>query len=50
VGAKVNVDGKRGEVLSQHVLKQTVDVKFPGEKRDDYVVVEVDINRHNKKK
>lgn len=50
VGAKVNVDGRRGEVLSQHVLKQTVDVKFPGEKGEGYVVVEVDINRHDKKK
>jgi len=49
IGAKVNVDGQRGEVLSHHVLKQSVDVKFPGEKGEGYVVVEVDLNRHNKK-
>lgn len=50
IGAKVNVDGQRGEVLGHHVLKQSVDVKFPGEKGEGYVVVEVDLNRHNKKK
>jgi len=50
IGAKVNVDGQRGEVLSHHVLKQSVDVKFPGEKGEGYVVVEVDLNQHIKKK
>jgi len=50
IGAKVNVDGQRGEVVGQHVLKQSVDVKFRGEKSDEYMIVEVDINRHNKKK
>ncbi len=50
IGAKVNVDGRRGEVLGQHILKQSVDVLFRGEKDGDSdVVVEVDINRHNKK-
>ena len=50
VGARVNVDGRSGEVLGRHVLKQTVDVKFPGEKGEGYIVLEVDVNRHNKKK
>jgi cell fate regulator YaaT (PSP1 superfamily) len=49
LGAKVNVDGRRGEVIGHHVLKQSVDVKFKGDKDGDYVVAEVDLNRHNKK-
>jgi len=51
LGAKVNVDGQRGEVVGRHVLKQSVDVKFPSKDREGgYSVVEVDLNRHNKKK
>ncbi len=51
VGTKVNVDGIRGVVVSHHVLKQTVDVKVPGEKKGDHgVIISVDINRHKKKK
>jgi cell fate regulator YaaT (PSP1 superfamily) len=50
LGAMVNVDGKRGEVVGIHTLKQTVDVKFPGDKDEDGVIVEVDLNRKNKKK
>lgn len=50
IGTKVNVDGRRGEVVGHHVLKQSVDVYFKGEKDDERgVVVEVDINRHKKK-
>jgi len=49
VGAKVNVDGKRGEVVNRHILKQSVNVKFAGDKGDDYSIVEVDLNRHKKK-
>ncbi len=46
VGTKVNVDGKRGVVLSQHILKQSVNVQFPPEKGEDRgTVVEVDLNR-----
>ena len=48
LGAKVNVDGKRGVVVGHHVLKQSVNVKFPGEKNGDSVVVEVDLNRNKK--
>jgi cell fate regulator YaaT (PSP1 superfamily) len=50
IGARVNVDGKRGEVIGWHVLKQSVDVKFKGEREHDYLVVEVDLNRHEKEK
>lgn len=50
IGARVNVDGKRGEVVGHHVLKQSVDVAFSGEKGDSRTVVEVDLNRHKKKK
>lgn len=50
LGAKVNVDGKRGEIIGRHVLKQTVDVKFHDDKDGGYSVIEVDLNRHNKKK
>ncbi|MEI7451800.1 MAG: regulatory iron-sulfur-containing complex subunit RicT [Candidatus Falkowbacteria bacterium] len=50
LGARVNVDGRRGEVLSHHVLKQSVSVKFPGDRGEGYTIVEVDLNRHNKPK
>jgi len=48
IGAKVNVDGKKGEVVSRHVLKQSVNVKFIGEKGENDAIVEVDLNRKNK--
>ncbi|MFA5754312.1 MAG: regulatory iron-sulfur-containing complex subunit RicT [Patescibacteria group bacterium] len=51
LGTKVNVDGLRGIVIGHHLLKQTVDVKISAEKGEDRdTVIEVDINRHNKKK
>lgn len=50
LGTKVNVDGSRGVVVGHHILKQSVDVKFPGNKEGERdFVVEVDINRHQKK-
>lgn len=50
VGTKVNVDGARGVVVGHHILKQSVDVKFPGNKEGERdFVLEVDINRHKKK-
>lgn len=49
-GAKVNVDGRRGIVVGHHVLKQSVDVRFPSEKDGERdTVIEVDLNRKNKK-
>lgn len=50
LGAKVNVDGKRGEVVGHHTLKQSVNVRFRGEKQEENMVVEVDLNRNKKKK
>ncbi len=51
IGTRVNVDGRRGEVVGHHILKQSVNVLFRGEKDgENDVVVEVDINRHKKKK
>lgn len=51
LGTKVNVDGTRGVVVGHHILKQTVDVKINAVKEDEKdVIIEVDINRHNKKK
>lgn len=46
IGARVSVDGKKGEVVGHHVLKQTVNVKFPGEKGEHDTIVEVDLNRN----
>jgi cell fate regulator YaaT (PSP1 superfamily) len=41
IGNQINVAGKKGVVLNQHVLKQTVVVKLPGERGDDYTILEV---------
>jgi len=48
VGTKVNVDGKKGTVISQQALKNTVNVKFPGEKGENDYIVEVDLDRNKK--
>lgn len=51
IGTRVNVDGRRGEVVGHQILKQSVNVLFKGEKDgENDVIVEVDINRHKKKK
>ncbi len=51
IGTRVNVDGTRGVVVGHHILKQTVDVKINADKEGERdVIIEVDINRHNKKK
>jgi cell fate regulator YaaT (PSP1 superfamily) len=50
LGTKVNVDGQHGVVVGHHILKQSVDVRFPGIKGEDRgIIVEVDLNRHQKK-
>jgi cell fate regulator YaaT (PSP1 superfamily) len=48
LGSKVTVDGRKGTVIGHHLLKQSVDVEFIGEKGEDRVVLEVDLNRHAK--
>ncbi|MEI6378612.1 MAG: regulatory iron-sulfur-containing complex subunit RicT [Candidatus Falkowbacteria bacterium] len=49
LGSKVTVDGRKGTVIGHHLLKQSVDVEFVGEKGEDRVIAEVDLNRHAKK-
>lgn len=59
VGAMVNVDGKRGEVVGWHLLKRSVNVKFSdadgsprsgsdGAGRGGFTVSEVDLDRNKK--
>lgn len=49
LGAKVNVDGKRGVVVGHHILKKSVDVQFDAENGEDKgTVVEVDLDRKNR--
>jgi len=48
LGAKVNVDGKRGIVVGHHILKNTVDVEFAGESGENRTVMEVDLGRNKK--
>lgn len=43
--SSITVDGKKGKVIGHHVLKQTVDVLFPGDNGESGTVVEVDINK-----
>jgi len=45
IGAKVDVDGKKGIVVGHHILKQSVDVEFSGENGADGTVQEVSLNR-----
>ncbi|MEA3463655.1 MAG: regulatory iron-sulfur-containing complex subunit RicT [Patescibacteria group bacterium] len=50
IGARVDVNGRKGVIVGHHILKQSVDVKFPpegGEKRS--AVIEVDLNRNKNK-
>lgn len=47
VGTKVNIEGIRGTVVSQHILKQTVDVRLPAERPDERdATIEVDMVHH----
>ncbi len=48
IGTKVNVDGKRGVIISHHILKNSVDVEFKNEKGDERTVLEVDLDRNKK--
>ncbi|HKM40845.1 MAG TPA: regulatory iron-sulfur-containing complex subunit RicT, partial [Patescibacteria group bacterium] len=42
IGTRVNVDGRRGEVVGHHILKQAVDVLFKGDKDgENDIVLEV---------
>ncbi|NIA18303.1 MAG: hypothetical protein GWO79_00245 [Actinobacteria bacterium] len=49
IGTKVNVDGKKGVIIGHHTLKQSVNVKFNPEKKDERpIIAEVDLNRDKK--
>lgn len=48
VGKKVSVDGRKGRVVGQNIIKQSVDVCFPTENGGDDIIEEVDINRNKK--
>jgi cell fate regulator YaaT (PSP1 superfamily) len=53
VGTKVTVDGQKGTVIGQHILKQSVDVEFKVKNNGngyEKTVTEVDLNRNKKKK
>lgn len=49
LGATVDVDGKKGEVVGHHILKRSVDVKFSDEEGKAFTVVEVNLDRNKKK-
>ncbi|MFH0840386.1 MAG: regulatory iron-sulfur-containing complex subunit RicT [bacterium] len=48
IGTKVNVDGQKGVIVGHHILKESVDVKFKGEKGEQDFVLEIDLNRKKK--
>ncbi len=50
IGRKVNVDGRRGVVVGQHILKESVDVEFPAENGGQSSCAEIDLNRKKNKK
>jgi len=51
IGTKVNVDGRKGVIVGHHLIKRSVDVRFPDEnKKGETVVIEVDLDRNKKKK
>ena len=45
INTRVNVSGKRGVVVGHHILKQSVDVEFKGDKSEGRNIVEVDIKK-----
>jgi cell fate regulator YaaT (PSP1 superfamily) len=49
IGTQVNVDGRKGEVISRQILKRAVNVKFADkEARNGYTIQEVDLDRKKK--
>jgi len=42
VGSEINIDGKRGVVVGHHLLKQSLDVKFRGDKGEADYIISVD--------
>ncbi|HKK54371.1 MAG TPA: regulatory iron-sulfur-containing complex subunit RicT [Patescibacteria group bacterium] len=53
IGTRVTVDGQKGTVIGQHILKQSVDVEFKVKNNGngyERTITEVDLNRNKKKK
>ncbi len=51
INTRVNIDGSRGVVISQNILKQTVNVKLDPERENERsVIVEVDIMKRKREK
>lgn len=50
IGTKINIDGSKGVVVSQHVLKQTINVRLDSEREGERpVIIEVDVNQVKRK-
>lgn len=49
IGAKVDVDGKKGIVVGHHILKKSVDVEFMGDGNERGGVAEVLLDRNKRK-
>ncbi len=53
IGTRVTVDGQKGTVIGQHILKQSVDVEFKVKNNGngyERTITEVDLNRNKQKK
>lgn len=53
IGTKVTVNGQKGIVIGQHILKQSVDVEFKVKNNGngyEKTITEVDLNKNKKKK
>jgi cell fate regulator YaaT (PSP1 superfamily) len=53
IGTKVTVDGQKGTVVGQHILKQSVDVEFRVKNNGngyEKTITEVDLKRKKRKK
>lgn len=47
LGTRIKVEGRRGVVIGHHILKQTLDVRFPAENSNERdLIIEVDPKQH----
>ena len=44
LGSDIKINGKKGRVVGQHILKQTVDVQFRASNGEDDIILEIDVN------
>ena len=45
IGKEIRIGQKKGTVIKQHILKQTVEVEIPGENGEDSTIVEVEVGK-----